>query len=47
MIEKCRRNLDRGGSCAALLINLSKDFDCTVHDFLIAKSKAYCFAYET
>ena len=47
MIEKCERNLDKGISFAALLIDLSKPFDCTVHDFLIAKSKTYCFSYET
>ena len=27
MIEKWKRNLDKGGSCGALLIDLSKAFD--------------------
>ena len=36
MIEKWRRNLDQGGICGALFTDLSKAFDCLVHDFLIA-----------
>ena len=30
-------NLDKGGSCGTLLTDLSKVFDCIVHDFLISK----------
>ena len=41
MIEKWRKNMDKGKSCAALLTDLSKAFDCIVHDFLIAKLEAY------
>ena len=47
MTEKWRKNMDKGKSCAALLTDLSKAFDCIVHDFLIAKLEAYGFSYET
>ena len=46
MIEKWRKNMDKGKSCAALLTDLNKAFDCIVHDFLIAKLEAYGFSYE-
>ena len=36
MIEKWRRNLDQGGICGALFTDLSKAFDCLVHDFLLS-----------
>ena len=47
MIEKWRRNLDQGDICGALFTDLSKGFDCLVHDFLIAKLEAYDFTYES
>ena len=34
-----------GGSCGALLMDLSKTFDCIVLDLLLAKLSAYCFDY--
>ena len=40
-------NLDPGGICRALFTDLSQTFDCLVHDFLIAKLKAYDFTYES
>ena len=43
MTEKWRRNLDQGGIWGALFTDLSRAFDCQVHDFLIAKLEAYGF----
>ena len=41
IIEKWRASLDQKGTCAALLTDLSKAFDCLPHDLLIAKLRAY------
>ena len=38
--------MDKSKSCAALLTDLSKAFDCIVHDFSVAKLEAYGFSYE-
>ena len=46
MIEKWRKNMDKGKSCTVLLTDPSKAFECIVHDFLIAKLEAYGFSYE-
>ena len=34
IIEKWSNNMDKGKSCAALLTDMSKAFDCIVHEFL-------------
>ena len=36
MVEKWKRMLDNGGTCGALLTDLSKAFDCLPHDLLLS-----------
>ena len=43
MLEKWRKSLDNKGFAGAILMDLSKAFDCMDHDLLIAKLDAYGF----
>ena len=44
LIEKCRSFLDLKGFTGAILMDLSKAFDCLNHKLLIAKLEAYSFS---
>lgn len=45
MVEKWKKFLDKNMKCGVLLTDLSKAFDCLVHDLFIAKLDAYGFDY--
>ena len=47
MLEKWRKCLDNKGYTGVLLTDLSKAFDCLIHDLLIAKLNAYGFHYNS
>ena len=47
LTEEWRENLDQNKVVGALLIDLSKAFDCLPHDLLIAKLDAYGFEKQT
>ena len=46
MIEKMKEARDKNKVCAAVLIDLSKAFDCLKHHILIAKLHAFGFDYK-
>ena len=43
MIEKWKKAADNGNVFGALLKDLSKAFDCLIHDLIIAKLDSYGF----
>ena len=47
MFEKWKKVLDNGGHCGAFLVDISKSFDCRVHDLLLPKLGAYGFDYNS
>ena len=47
LIEEWKTNLDNNFVVGAVLMDLSKAFDCTPHDLLIAKLAAYGFEEKT
>ena len=46
MLEKWKTSLDNGENIGAILMDLSKAFDCIKHDLLVAKLDAYGFSRE-
>ena len=44
LIEKCKRVLDKKGYAGAILMDLSKAFDCLDHELLLAKLDAYGYS---
>ena len=46
MLEKWRTSLDNRENVGAILMDLSKAFDCTKHNLLLTKLDAYGFSHE-
>ena len=43
MIEKWKKNVDIGGESGTLMADLSKAFDCSHFELLVAKTNAFGF----
>ena len=43
IFEKWKKNLDKGGECGALFVDLPKAFDCLQHDLYFATLNVYGF----
>ena len=43
LIEEWKNKLDKNYVVGAIVMDLSKAFDCIPHDLIIAKLAAYCF----
>ena len=43
LLEEWKKGMDNGNYVGAILMDLSKEFDCIPHDLLIAKMQAYGF----
>ena len=47
MFEKCKKSIDKEETFAALLTDLSKAFNCLLHDLIIARPNAYLFGFSS
>ena len=43
MFKKWKKNLDKGGECGSLFVDLTKAFNCLQHDLLLAELNACGF----
>ena len=47
MKEKWQKYLNKGVISGAILTDLSKAFDCILHNLVVGKLAAYCFDYQS